>query len=103
MRPSPPAPRRQLAARRHRRSGDGDTASIGHRQFVALVRRKLPLIYIVEDNGVYGLTKGQSRRRGRRRREAEERRRNDFVPIDCCSLAIELGGTFGRAVLSRAT
>src|SRR3954469_517228 len=40
-------------------SGDGDTASIGMGQFVHLMRRNLPLIYIIEDNGVYGLTKGQ--------------------------------------------
>src|SRR5246127_4294210 len=40
-------------------SGDGDTASIGVGQFVHLVRRNLPLVYIIEDNGVYGLTKGQ--------------------------------------------
>ena len=40
-------------------SGDGDTASIGVGQFVHLMRRNLPLIYIIEDNGVYGLTKGQ--------------------------------------------
>ena len=40
-------------------SGDGDTASIGIGQFVHLMRRNLPMIYIIEDNGVYGLTKGQ--------------------------------------------
>src|SRR5271170_172087 len=39
-------------------SGDGDTASIGVGQFIHLMRRNLPLIYIIEDNGVYGLTKG---------------------------------------------
>src|ERR1700694_701089 len=40
-------------------SGDGDTASIGIGQFVHLMRRNVPMIYIIEDNGVYGLTKGQ--------------------------------------------
>src|SRR3979411_178960 len=40
-------------------SGDGDTASIGLGQFCHLVRRNIPIIYIVENNGVYGLTKGQ--------------------------------------------
>src|SRR4030081_3834958 len=40
-------------------SGDGDTASIGLGQFSHLVRRNVPMIYIVENNGVYGLTKGQ--------------------------------------------
>jgi 2-oxoglutarate ferredoxin oxidoreductase subunit beta len=40
-------------------TGDGDTASIGIGQFMHLVRRNLPLIYVIENNGVYGLTKGQ--------------------------------------------
>jgi 2-oxoglutarate ferredoxin oxidoreductase subunit beta len=40
-------------------SGDGDTVSIGMGQFAHLMRRNLPIIYIIEDNGVYGLTKGQ--------------------------------------------
>ncbi len=40
-------------------SGDGDTASIGMGQFVHLLRRNVPMVYIVENNGVYGLTKGQ--------------------------------------------
>jgi 2-oxoglutarate ferredoxin oxidoreductase subunit beta len=40
-------------------SGDGDTASIGMGQFIHLMRRNVPMIYIIEDNGVYGLTKGQ--------------------------------------------
>ncbi len=40
-------------------SGDGDTASIGIGQFIHLMRRNLPIIYVIEDNGVYGLTKGQ--------------------------------------------
>ena len=40
-------------------SGDGDTGAIGIGQFVHLMRRNLPLVYIIEDNGCYGLTKGQ--------------------------------------------
>src|SRR6478752_2174485 len=40
-------------------SGDGDTASIGIGQFIHLMRRNIPMIYIIEDDGVYGLTKGQ--------------------------------------------
>ena len=40
-------------------SGDGDTASIGLGQFCHLVRRNVPVVYIIENNGVYGLTKGQ--------------------------------------------
>jgi len=75
-------------------SGDGDTASIGIGQFVHLVRRNLPLIYIVEDNGVYGLTKGQFSATADVGAKQKNGAVNDFVPIDCCSLAIELGGTF---------
>jgi len=44
-------------------SGDGDTASIGVGQFVHMMRRNLPMIYIIEDNGVYGLTKDSFQRR----------------------------------------
>jgi 2-oxoglutarate ferredoxin oxidoreductase subunit beta len=44
-------------------TGDGDTASIGIGQFMHLVRRNMPLIYIIEDNGVYGLTRVSSRHR----------------------------------------
>jgi len=40
-------------------TGDGDTASIGLGQFMHMVRRNVPLIYVIENNGVYGLTKGQ--------------------------------------------
>ena len=40
-------------------SGDGDTGSIGIGQFIHMVRRNVPMVYIVENNGVYGLTKGQ--------------------------------------------
>src|SRR6202007_378350 len=40
-------------------SGDGDSVSIGIGQFVHLMRRNLPMIYIIEDNGVYGVTKGE--------------------------------------------
>jgi len=40
-------------------SGDGDTGAIGIGQFVHLMRRNLPIVYIIEDNGCYGLTKGQ--------------------------------------------
>ena len=47
-------------------SGDGDTASIGIGQFKHAMRRNLPMVYIVENNGVYGLTKGPVQRHGRR-------------------------------------
>ena len=54
-------------------SGDGDTASIGLGQFCHLVRRNVPVVYIVENNGVYGLTKGQFSRHRRRRQHDEGR------------------------------
>jgi 2-oxoglutarate ferredoxin oxidoreductase subunit beta len=75
-------------------SGDGDTASIGIGQFVHLVRRNLPLVYIVEDNGVYGLTKGQFSATADVGATRKSGAVNEFIPIDLCSLAIELGGTF---------
>ena len=75
-------------------SGDGDTASIGIGQFVHLVRRNLPLVYIVENNGVYGLTKGQFSATADIGSKLKKGEVNDLVPIDLCSLAIELGGTF---------
>ena len=75
-------------------SGDGDTASIGIGQFVHLVRRNIPLVYIVEDNGVYGLTKGQFSATADVGAKQKNGAVNGYVPIDCCSLAIELGGSF---------
>ncbi len=75
-------------------SGDGDTASIGIGQFVHLVRRNVPLLYVIEDNGVYGLTKGQFSATADVGAKQKNGAVNDFAPIDCCSLAIELGGSF---------
>jgi hypothetical protein len=63
-------------------SGDGDTGAIGIGQFVHLMRRNLPLIYIIEDNGCYGLTKGSSRRRPISDRRAKNGVVNDLPPID---------------------
>src|ERR1700758_3194889 len=79
-------------------SGDGDTASIGIGQFVHLMRRNLPIIYIIEDNGVYGLTKGQFSATADLGSKLKTGVVNDLPPIDTCSLAIELGATFvGRS------
>jgi 2-oxoglutarate ferredoxin oxidoreductase subunit beta len=79
-------------------SGDGDTASIGIGQFVHLMRRNLPIIYIIEDNGVYGLTKGQFSATADLGSKLKTGVINDLPPIDTCSLAIELGATFvGRS------
>ncbi len=79
-------------------SGDGDTASIGIGQFVHLMRRNLPLIYIIEDNGVYGLTKGQFSATADLGSKLKTGVINDLPPIDTCALAISLGATFvGRS------
>jgi 2-oxoglutarate ferredoxin oxidoreductase subunit beta len=79
-------------------SGDGDTASIGIGQFVHLMRRNLPIIYIIEDNGVYGLTKGQFSATADLGSKLRTGVINDLPPIDTCALAIELGATFvGRS------
>jgi 2-oxoglutarate ferredoxin oxidoreductase subunit beta len=79
-------------------SGDGDTASIGIGQFVHLMRRNLPIIYIIEDNGVYGLTKGQFSATADLGSKLKSGVLNDLPPIDTCSLAIHLGATLvGRS------
>ncbi|HET9086256.1 MAG TPA: 2-oxoacid:ferredoxin oxidoreductase subunit beta [Acidobacteriaceae bacterium] len=79
-------------------SGDGDTASIGFGQFGHLMRRNLPLIYIVENNGVYGLTKGQFSATADVGSKLKTGVINDLPPIDICVMAVELGATFvGRS------
>jgi len=79
-------------------SGDGDTASIGIGQFVHLMRRNLPIIYIIEDNGVYGLTKGQFSATADLGSKLKTGVINDLPPIDTCILAIQMGATFvGRS------
>jgi 2-oxoglutarate ferredoxin oxidoreductase subunit beta len=79
-------------------SGDGDTASIGMGQFVHLLRRNLPMIYIIEDNGVYGLTKGQFSATADIGSKLKTGVVNDLSAIDTCALAIQLGATFvGRS------
>src|SRR5437588_264260 len=79
-------------------SGDGDTASIGVGQFVHLMRRNLPIIYIIEDNGVYGLTKGQFSATADIGSKLKTGVINDLPPIDTCAMAIQLGATFvGRS------
>jgi len=75
-------------------SGDGDTASIGIGQFVHLMRRNLPLIYVIEDNGCYGLTKGQFSATADVGSKQKTGAVNELPPIDTCTLAIQLGATF---------
>lgn len=74
-------------------TGDGDTASIGIGQYIHLLRRNLPLIYIIEDNGVYGLTKGQFSATADVGSKTKSGVVNEMLPIDCCLLGIELGAT----------
>jgi 2-oxoglutarate ferredoxin oxidoreductase subunit beta len=75
-------------------SGDGDTGAIGVGQFVHMMRRNLPFIYIIEDNGCYGLTKGQFSPTADLGSILKTGVVNDLPPIDTCALAIELGATF---------
>ena len=75
-------------------SGDGDTGAIGIGQFVHLMRRNLPMIYIIEDNGCYGLTKGQFSPTADLGSTLKTGVVNDLPPIDTCILAIELGASF---------
>ena len=75
-------------------TGDGDTASIGIGQFMHLVRRNLPMIYIIENNGVYGLTKGQFSATADLGSTLKTGTANDLPPFDCCALALHWGATF---------
>lgn len=75
-------------------SGDGDTASIGLGQFCHLLRRNVPMVYIVENNGVYGLTKGQFSATADYGSRLKTGVVNDLPPIDLCALAIELGCSY---------
>ena len=75
-------------------TGDGDTASIGMGQFMHLLRRNLPFVYIIEDNGVYGLTKGQFSATADLGSKLKTGVINDLPPFDCCALALQFGATF---------
>jgi 2-oxoglutarate ferredoxin oxidoreductase subunit beta len=75
-------------------TGDGDTASIGLGQFMHLVRRNLPMIYVIENNGVYGLTKGQFSATADLGSKLKTGAPNDLPPFDCCALALKWGATF---------
>ncbi len=75
-------------------SGDGDTGSIGFGQYKHLLRRNLRMVYIIENNGVYGLTKGQFSATSDLGAELRHAGRNDFMPIDMCLEAIISGCGF---------
>jgi 2-oxoglutarate ferredoxin oxidoreductase subunit beta len=75
-------------------SGDGDTGAIGIGQFVHLMRRNVPIIYVIEDNGCYGLTKGQFSPTADVGSTLKTGVVNELPPIDTCTLAIQLGASF---------
>ena len=75
-------------------TGDGDTASIGIGHFMHLLRRNMPMIYIIENNGVYGLTKGQFSATADLGSTLKTGTANELPPFDCCALALKWGATF---------
>ncbi len=75
-------------------TGDGDTASIGIGQFMHLIRRNMRMIYVIENNGVYGLTKGQFSATADLGSTLKSGSPNDLPPFDCCALALRWGATF---------
>jgi 2-oxoglutarate ferredoxin oxidoreductase subunit beta len=75
-------------------SGDGDTASIGMGQFVHAVRRNVNMVYICENNGVYGLTKGQDSATTDIGSKSKKGEPNALEPIELCSVALQLGASF---------
>jgi 2-oxoglutarate ferredoxin oxidoreductase subunit beta len=75
-------------------SGDGDTASIGLGQFKHLVRRNLPFVYIVENNGVYGLTKGQFSATAERGLKLKKQGTNPYLPVDIAMEALIANASF---------
>ncbi len=75
-------------------SGDGDSASIGLGQFAHAIRRGVNMVYIVENNGVYGLTKGQFSATADRGSKSKKGQVNTDSPIDMVGLALQLGASF---------
>jgi len=75
-------------------SGDGDSASIGMGQFKHLVRRNLPMVYIVENNGVYGLTKGQFSATADKGLSLKKQGTNPYLPVDIAMEALVSNATF---------
>jgi 2-oxoglutarate/2-oxoacid ferredoxin oxidoreductase subunit beta len=75
-------------------SGDGDTASIGMGQFKHIMRRNVNIVYIIENNGVYGLTKGQFSATAERGLQLKKQGTNPYMPIDLCMEAVISNATF---------
>ena len=79
-------------------SGDGDSASIGISQFVHAIRRGVNMVYIVENNGVYGLTKGQFSATADKGSKSKKGALNASSPVDLITMALQLGATYvGRS------
>lgn len=75
-------------------SGDGDTASIGMGQFAHVARRNLNMVYIVMNNGCYGLTKGQDSATADEGSVSKKGDANMYSAIDLCATALQMGATF---------
>src|SRR5437762_1402526 len=75
-------------------SGDGDTGSIGLGQFKHMVRRNVPMVYVIENNGVYGLTKGQFSATADLGAELKHAGKNELPPMDLCLEALIAGCGF---------
>ena len=75
-------------------SGDGDTGSIGLGQFKHMVRRNVPMVYIIENNGVYGLTKGQFSATADEGQKLRHAGVNDLPPLDLCMEALVADASF---------
>jgi 2-oxoglutarate ferredoxin oxidoreductase subunit beta len=75
-------------------SGDGDTASIGMGQFKHVMRRNVNMVYIIENNGVYGLTKGQFSATAEKGLELKKQGSNQYMPVDICMEALASNATF---------
>jgi len=74
-------------------SGDGDTASIGMGQFKHIMRRNVNLVYIIENNGVYGLTKGQFSATAERGLALKKQGTNPYMPVDICMEGVVTNAT----------
>ncbi len=81
-------------------SGDGDTASIGLGGFAHLIRRDVPMVYIVANNGVYGLTKGQFSATADKKSTSKSGTENPLPPINLCLMALQLGCRFVSRMFS---
>lgn len=75
-------------------SGDGDSASIGLGQFAHIVRRRINMLYLVDNNGTYGLTKGQFSATNDKGSTSKKGAPNLYEPIDLVSMALQIGASF---------